>query len=499
MAAQEKEKPAPPLEVGGVVADKYCIERLIGEGGMGFVFEATHLQLGHRVALKVLNSAVMADREVMERFLREGRALARLSGEHIARVSDVGTLATGEPYLVMEFLEGRDLARELSARGPLPLADVIEYIAQACEALAEAHVRGIVHRDLKPANLFLTQKLDGEASIKVLDFGISKFTSQDDGDIDSENITVTSSLVGTPKYMSPEQIQDSRNVDSRTDIWGLGTIFYELLTQTRPFAAPSLALVCVKILHEEIPAPSTIKKDIPPAVDEIIARCLKKAPGERYQSVGELVEALFALSPSVKASATRVTRILAARSKSIADSSGSVPGIMRPIPVPPDSSQQVLGLTPSNVREVQNAENATLAAATLIETSSKKKSRMPIVIAAGGAAVVLAVVLFFAFHSSSSTAATPPATTATTATQPSNANTNAIATATTTTTTTPIATTAATTMTPTATGAATATTASTTAGNAHARLRQGNHAHLAPTATATSTGTGTENVLDDRR
>jgi serine/threonine-protein kinase len=484
MAAQEKEKPAPPLAVGGTVADKYRIEQLLGEGGMGFVFEATHLQLGHRVALKVLNSAVMADREVVERFLREGRALARLSGEHIARVSDVGTLPTGEPYMVMEFLEGRDLARELSARGPMPLVEVIEYMAQTCEALAEAHVRGIVHRDLKPANLFLTQKLDGEACIKVLDFGISKFT-QEEGELDSENITVTSSLVGTPKYMSPEQIQDSRNVDSRTDIWGLGTIFYELLTQTRPFAAPSLALVCVKILHEEIPAPSAIKKEIPQAVDAVIARCLKKAPGDRYQSVGELVDALVTLNPNVKPSATRVTRILAARNRgSAADSSGSLPGVSQRFLIPPPESSQPL-ITPSNVRPAENAENATLTAATLVESGPKKKNRLPIMIgAAAGGALLLGMILFFAFHSSSSPKSETTQPTTTTATSTSTAS----ATVTTTTAT------ASATVTATATETATAPAT----GTASARhLRNNPHVHVPPTGTATNTGT--ENVLDDRR
>jgi serine/threonine-protein kinase len=482
MAAQEKEKPAPPLVVGASVADKYRIERLLGEGGMGFVFEATHLQLGHRVALKVLNSAVMADREVVERFLREGRALARLSGEHIARVSDVGTLATSEPYMVMEFLEGRDLARELSARGPMPLHEVIEYVAQTCEALAEAHVRGIVHRDLKPANLFLTQKLDGEACIKVLDFGISKFT-QEEGELDSENITVTSSLVGTPKYMSPEQIQDSRNVDSRTDIWGLGTIFYELLTQTRPFAAPSLALVCVKILHEEIPAPSSIKKELPPAVDEIIARCLKKAAGERFQNVGELVDALVTLNPNVKPSATRVMRILAAK-KSVADSSGSLPGVsssQKFIVPPPESSQPLV--TPSNVRQVENAENATLTAATLVEAPSKKKNRIPLVIAAAGGAALLGGVLFFAFHSSSKAETTQPTATAT-ASAPATTTTAAAA----------VTATVTATATETASAAPTAT-ATATASTRH--WRNPNHVHT--TGTATAAPTGTENVLDDRR
>jgi serine/threonine protein kinase len=391
-----------PLELGSVVADKYKIESLLGEGGMGFVFAALHLQLGHRVAIKVLPSAALADRDVTERFLREGRALARLQGEHIARVSDVGTLPTGEPYLVMELLEGRDLARELAARGPLPLVETVDMLAQACEALVEAHVRGIIHRDLKPANLFLTHKLDGEPCVKVLDFGISKVAAAD-GELDErENITVTSTLVGTPKYMSPEQIQDSRSVDARTDIWGLGTIFYELLTQKRPFAAPSLALVCVKVLQEDVPAPSTIRPEIPPEVDAVIARCLQKDPANRYANVGELIEALVPIGPpAVRSSAARVMRILASRSSSArlgADSSGSLPNVTG-------------ARTPSAVR-FDGKDIATLSAATLLEGTarSKKKRRLSWIVGAGGGAFLIGMVLFVALHSSK-----PAQTTATSA------------------------------------------------------------------------------------
>jgi eukaryotic-like serine/threonine-protein kinase len=415
-AANEKEKPKAPLSIGDVVADKYRIESLLGEGGMGLVFEALHIQLGHRVALKVLNSLAVTDREVTERFLREGRALARLQGDHIARVSDVGTVASGEPYLVMEFLEGRDLSRELAARGPLPVVEVVDYIAQACEALAEAHVRGIVHRDLKPANLFLSHKLDGEPIVKVLDFGISKISSTDEGALDSDNITVTSSLVGTPKYMSPEQIQDSRNVDSRTDIWGLGTIFYELLTKTRPFAAPSLALVCVKVLHEEVPAPSTLRPDIPPGIDEIIAKCLKKPVAERYFSVGELIDALVPFgNPDVRASAARVKRILASRGSAAklgADSSGSLPGLRMPS-LPGADSSQPIARTPSAIRITDKADNETLTASTLLEAPAKPSHRAKIAGAAVAGAFVIGLVLFFALRSPSTpTKTTTPVTSA---------------------------------------------------------------------------------------
>ena len=399
------QKPAPPLEIGAMVAEKYRIESLLGEGGMGFVFAALHVQLGHRVALKALHSSAISDREVTERFLREGRALARLQGEHIARVSDVGTLPSGNPYMVMEFLEGQDLSRELAARGPLPLAEAVEFVAQTCEALAEAHVRGIVHRDLKPANLFLSHKLDGDVSIKVLDFGISKVSSAIDGiDVEAENITMTATLVGTPKYMSPEQIQDSRSVDLRTDIWGLGTILYELLTQKRPFAAPTLALVCVKVLHEEVPPPSSVRPDIPPGVDAIIAKCLMKHPADCYASVGELVEALMSFGPpSVRSSAARIQRILTASLRNSGgrlgpDSSGGTQGLLSSVATPSFTgpgvdSGQPISRTPSAMRV--EMEMATLAAAGSpgITDASARATRRNRIVAIGGIALVGCIVL----------------------------------------------------------------------------------------------------------
>jgi len=407
------QKPAPPLEIGAMVAEKYRIEALLGEGGMGFVFAALHVQLGHRVALKVLHSSAISDREVTERFLREGRALARLQGEHIARVSDVGTLPSGNPYMVMEFLEGQDLARELAARGPLPLHEAVEFVAQTCEALAEAHVRGIVHRDLKPANLFLCHKLDGDVSIKVLDFGISKVSSMTDGiNVEAENITMTATLVGTPKYMSPEQIQDSRSVDWRTDIWGLGTIFYELLTQKRPFAAPTLALVCVKVLHEEVPAPSTIRPDLPPGIDAVIAKCLMKHPADRYANVGELVEALIPFgNPSVRASALRIQRILNASLRSSGprlgpDSSGNTPGLLAITHTPSADilgadSGQPISRTPSAIRVEKEVATLTVGSPSMSDVAAR--SRRNRIVAIGGVALVIGVLSFLALRSPKST------------------------------------------------------------------------------------------------
>ncbi len=485
-------KQAPPLSIGDVVVEKYRIESLLGEGGMGFVFAATHLQLGHRVAIKVLHTSQASTPEITQRFLREGRALARLQSEHIARVSDVGTLPSREPYMVMEFLEGQDFARELVSRGPLPIADAVDVVAQTCEALAEAHVRGIVHRDLKPANLFLTHKLDGDVCIKVLDFGISKVSS-DDIAVEVDNITVTSTIVGTPKYMSPEQIQDSRSVDSRTDIWGLGTIFYELITQKRPFAAPSLALVCVKVLHEEVPAPSTLRAEIPAGIDAIIARCLKKDPNERFANVGELVEALIPFgNPSVRTSVTRIQRILTSDVRgsgprlSSSDTSGSQPGILN-VPSSPQlaDSGQPISRTPSALR-IDKDNLATLAhsqSIAVIARAQKKKTQRNLAIAVGGVLLVVGGIVFAATRSSNS-GPTPTS--------------SGVASAVSTETHPPPSATVAPVTSAEETVASASASASSSAHHAGGHTTNTNTHHVVPTATQTAAPKGTGDVLEDR-
>jgi serine/threonine-protein kinase len=306
--AQKPEETRPPLQVGDIVADKYRVDEIIGQGAMGFVFAAEHTHLGHRVALKVLRAGALEHKESVERFLREGRIVARIQSEHVARVSDVGTLKSGVPYLVMEFLEGSDLSKILKQRGePLALGDAVDFTLQICEALAHAHTLGVVHRDMKPANIYVTSRVDGTPLLKVLDFGISKSSTYGDG---QDELTMTAALMGTPRYMSPEQIHDSRLVDARTDIWALGTIIYEMLTLERCFQAPSVAFTCVKILQQE-PTPLTeLRPDLPPQIAEIVARCLRKEPTERWLHVGELAEAIAPFgAPDAPAIAARISRV----------------------------------------------------------------------------------------------------------------------------------------------------------------------------------------------
>jgi serine/threonine-protein kinase len=282
---------APSTEVvpGSIVAEKYRVEQILGRGGMGLVVRARHLQLGEEVALKFLHAARAFDAANKERFLREARAAVRIRSEHVARVFDVGTLPTGEPFMVMELLEGSDLHRLSRQRGPLPVPEAVEYLLQACRAIAEAHQLGIVHRDLKPANLFLTTRADGTPLLKVLDFGISK--SIDGADT---SLTSTGDVLGSPLYMSPEQIRDARRVDPRSDIWALGTILYKLLAGVAPFAADTSAGTLARIIADPVPPLRNARADIPPAIEEAILRCLEKSPEKRFQRVDELARALGA-------------------------------------------------------------------------------------------------------------------------------------------------------------------------------------------------------------
>jgi serine/threonine protein kinase len=283
-----RDSKSPPVAVGEVLAGKYRVEKVIGEGGMGVVVAATHLQLETLVALKF----ILEDRgQAVERFLREARSAVRLKSEHVARVSDVGTLENGMPYMVMEYLEGRDLHTVLAEGGPLPVADAVGYVIHACEAVAEAHALGIVHRDLKPHNLFLTTGVGGRPKVKVLDFGISKTAGLELA------LTKSMEIVGTPSYMSPEQLRSSKDVDLRTDIWAIGAVLYELLTQRVPFEADTLPQLCTMVLSERPTPPGVHRPDIPQALGDTILRCLQRDPAARFADIGELVTALAPFAP----------------------------------------------------------------------------------------------------------------------------------------------------------------------------------------------------------
>jgi serine/threonine-protein kinase len=269
------------VQPGAVLAEKYEVERVLGEGGMGYVVAAMHLQLGQRVAIKFLKSEALENPDAVGRFLREARASARLRSEHVGRVLDVGQLADGQPFMVMEMLDGCDLSQLLQQHGPLRLPLVVDYVLQACEALAEAHARGIVHRDIKPANLFLCQSAAGTPLIKVLDFGIA---SAEFGE-EAGSLTRTSTVMGSPVYMSPEALRAARDCDARSDIWSLGVILYELALGRQPFAAGTITEVALRIAMDPMPPMQVPGYE---AFEAVVSRCLSKDPAGRHQNLAEL-------------------------------------------------------------------------------------------------------------------------------------------------------------------------------------------------------------------
>ncbi len=275
---------------GAILAGKYRVERVLGAGGMGVVVAAYHEQLQERVALKFLLPGMLADDTAVSRFLREARAAAKIKSEHVARVFDVGTLETGAPYIVMEFLEGGDLGARLRQRGPLSIEEAVDFVLQACVAIAEAHGLGIVHRDLKPANLFCLRRPDGQPAIKVLDFGISKMAGQPGST--GGGVTKTAAIMGSPFYMSPEQMRSSRDVDLRTDIWALGVILYELATGQVPFPGESITEIAIHVATRPTPPLRALLPGASPGFEAVIARCLEKDRDARYRRVADLARAL---------------------------------------------------------------------------------------------------------------------------------------------------------------------------------------------------------------
>src|SRR6202142_163026 len=360
---------------GQILAGKYRVERVLGSGGMGVVVAAHHIGLDEKVAIKFLLPEMLSNAEAVNRFAREARNAVKIKGEHMDRIFDVGTLETGAPYMVMEFLEGGDLHQWLVQRGPLPIEEAVDFVLQACEVIAEAHSLGIVHRDLKPANLFCVRRSDGRLSIKVLDFGISKLTGLG-GFASNMGMTSTGAMMGSPFYMSPEQLEAWSTVDPRADIWALGVILQELVTGKVPFSGDTLLEVARKVTERQAPPMREFRPDAPAGLQAAVSRCLEKDRERRYRNVAELAVALLPLAPKrAKASVERITDIIQAAGLSASALS-----------LPPSSE-------PSG--QPQSPETTAPLGGTAPRTGAGKKTVVGVVAATGAFALV--AMMAFAF------------------------------------------------------------------------------------------------------
>jgi hypothetical protein len=319
------------VELGGVLAGKYRLDHVLGVGGMGVVIGATHLSLDLPIAIKFMSPELVGNGMGARRFLLEARAAARIRSEHVVRVFDVASLPDGTPYIVMEHLDGVDLDQLLEQRGWLPLAEAVDYILQAAEAVAEAHAAGIVHRDLKPSNLFCTRRVDGAPLIKVLDFGVSKLLPNAKATLRSEMSTGPHVIVGSPLYAAPEQLRAPSSVDARADVWALGVILYELIAGRPPFTGDDFQGICTKVEHAPVEPLRMLRPEVPPDFSEVMERCLAKQRDQRFQTVAALADALGPYAPQhALVSVKRIEIALGARPRLVtpfpfADTSPSQP------------------------------------------------------------------------------------------------------------------------------------------------------------------------------
>jgi serine/threonine-protein kinase len=376
------------LQPGDRIDGKFSVQYLLGKGGMGVVVAATHLDLQETVALKFLLPEALAQKDAVERFLREARAVRKLKSEHVVKVIDVGRLSeSGLPYMAMELLAGEDLSKGLDRIGAFHPAVACDMVIQACDAIAEAHANGIVHRDIKPANLFaLSVPVQGRTFIKVLDFGIAKVLDA------GGNGTKTQAVMGSASYMSPEQMRSTKSVDARADIWSLGVTLYELLTVRRPFEGESLPELILAITSDAPVPPRTYRPDLPPGLEAVVLKCLERHPDARFRTAGELAAALapFA-SPEVRQEALAVGArggFVEFASEASAAGFSAVPAVV------PSSSSPLLGAPSRGSAGVVEAETVNAfevsktGASSVGERPPARRSAMLGLLALGGVGVI---------------------------------------------------------------------------------------------------------------
>ena len=367
--AAEAPSSAPPDGAAWrVLASKYRLLQQIGEGGMGVVHLGEHLELKTRVAIKLLQPKLASDSTARARFLREARLAASIEGEHSARIHDVGTDDEGRPYMVMEHLVGETADARLVREGKIPLQEAATIVMQLLDAVSEAHAKGLVHRDLKPGNVFLTERTGEATWVKVVDFGISKATFPEHGG-SSPSLTLTEprTLLGSPEYMSPEQLRDSASVDARSDIWACGIVLFELLSGKVPFEAPTLADLYVRIVSG---TPRTLAdvgvSGVPAAITRLIERCLRKAKEERPQSAYEVA---VALAPFATDSAKNLLPRIRAWCKSEEEAPAETPRPRRvAVGLTLIAIAGVLAFTAASLRAPASSPEPTLAATAPLAT-----------------------------------------------------------------------------------------------------------------------------------
>jgi serine/threonine-protein kinase len=281
-----------------MIAGKYRVDRILGQGNMGVVVAATDVGLERAVAIKFMLREG-AEGDALERFRREARAAAALKSQHVAKVYEMGALDTGEQYIVMELLEGEDFGARLQKGGMLPVGDAVAYVLEACEAIGEAHAAGIVHRDIKPANLFLAKGVGGAPCVKVIDFGVSRLARA------GVKLTADRKALGSPLYMSPEQIRAESDLDGRSDVWALGATLFELLGGRTPFHAATIDAVLARVLFEPPTRLAELRPDVPPALEAVILGALEKDRERRWRDVAAFAAAL---APYASAGAGAVHR-----------------------------------------------------------------------------------------------------------------------------------------------------------------------------------------------
>jgi eukaryotic-like serine/threonine-protein kinase len=277
---------------GEVLAGKYRVERIPGRNGLGVLVQVRHMELGQEVTLKFLVPEACAYPEFVHRFVREARSAVRIQGEHVARITDVGRLESGAPYMVREYLRGPDLSEVLKVRGPLPIEEAVDYVVQACEGVAEGHALGVVHRNIRPTSLVVARRSDGSPLVKVFDFAAAESLHVDPFTERAVSLVGTSAIMASLPYLAPEQIRDPHDVDFRADVYSLGAVLFELLTGVAVYAADAAPALLAQVAADPAQSVRARRTDVPGELDHIVLRCLAKNRAIRYSSLAELVTAL---------------------------------------------------------------------------------------------------------------------------------------------------------------------------------------------------------------